>query len=252
MDNMIYVQSLKKSYRSFQLNIPEFRVKCGEIVGLIGKNGAGKTTFLDILLNRRVQDEGEVFLHGKEKKTAEGTEKIGFVVDGGYLDESLCAIEINQFMQFIYQDWNTEYFYELLNELSIDKTKRIKNLSKGMKMKLDVAVCLAHKPKLLILDEVTSGLDPAMRVKVIRLLKSYAKENTATVLFSTHIIADIEEIADRICLVKKGSIVLNQNLEEIVDYYKKEKNISLNDIILRYFEEENKDEGINLKRFNYN
>lgn len=221
MKKAIEIKGLKKSYGDFQLGAIDLEIPRGIMVGLIGENGAGKTTLIKLLLNVIKKDSGDVKIFGNDYLECENEikEEIGVVLDEEFFPELLCAKDINLIMQDVYKNWDKQLFYEYLDEFKIEENKAIKTLSKGMKKKLEIATALAHHPKLLILDEATSGLDPVVRGKVLDIFMKFLEDEENTVLLSTHITSDLENIADRIIFIDKGSKVLDKNRDELFDNY---------------------------------
>lgn len=221
MKKAIEIKGLKKSYGDFQLGAIDLEIPRGIMVGLIGENGAGKTTLIKLLLNVIKKDSGDVKIFGNDYLECENEikEEIGVVLDEEFFPELLCAKDINLIMHDVYKNWDKQLFYEYLDEFKIEENKAIKTLSKGMKKKLEIATALAHHPKLLILDEATSGLDPVVRGKVLDIFMKFLEDEENTVLLSTHITSDLENIADRIIFIDKGSKVLDKNRDELFDNY---------------------------------
>lgn len=221
MKKAIEIKGLKKSYGDFQLGAIDLEIPRGIMVGLIGENGAGKTTLIKLLLNVIKKDSGDVKIFGNDYLECENEikEEIGVVLDEEFFPELLCAKDINLIMQDVYKNWDKQLFYEYLDEFKIEENKAIKTLSKGMKKKLEIATALAHHPKLLILDEATSGLDPVVRGEVLDIFMKFLEDEENTVLLSTHITSDLENIADRIIFIDKGSKVLDKNRDELFDNY---------------------------------
>ena len=157
--------NITKKYDDFILDNVSFNVPKGNIVGLIGENGAGKSTTLNSILDIIERDSGDVFILDSEKNKISNDirEKIGVVFDGNNFPEDLTPQKLNNVLKAIYSNWEEKKFYELLEKFSLPKNKKIKKFSKGMKMKLSISVALSHKAQLLILDEATSGLDPVVR-----------------------------------------------------------------------------------------
>ncbi len=220
MNKAIEVKNLVKKYHKFTLNIPTFTINEGTIVGLIGENGAGKTTFIKCLLNIITNYEGKIKILEKERKEEYlAKENIGVVLDDMFYPDILKAKDIAIIMQDIYKTWDNDLFFKYLKDFNINPKQQIKKLSKGTKKKLEIATALAHKPKLLILDEPTSGLDPVVRREILDLFLEFMQEEENTILLSTHITTDLEHIADQIIFINKGNIILNETRDEILDNY---------------------------------
>ena len=221
MKYAIEVKELKKTYPNFTLNIENLKIPSGEVIGFIGENGAGKTTFIKLLLNAIHKDSGQIKLMGKNIETEELKikEDIGVVLDNAFFPETLTANNINQIMKDIYKNWDTKLFYQYLQDFGIQDNQILKTMSKGMRKKVEIATALSHHPKLLILDEATSGLDPIVRNEVLDLFLDFIKDEDHTILLSTHITSDLEHIADHIIFINKGEIELEKQRDEIMDQY---------------------------------
>lgn len=240
----IEASNLSKNYPSFKLGDLNLTIKKGEITGLIGENGAGKTTLISLILNQIKRDSGKISIFGLDNigKEIKIKQQIGFVVDECCFPNCLSPQNIDFIMKSIYAAWESSFFYELLGKLQIDKKKKISMMSKGMKSKLLLTVAMAHKPPLLILDEVTSGLDPVIRDDIVFMLKKYVAENNATIFFSTHITSDLDKVADNAILIHDGQIVFNESIRILNEKYliiKESKKIHEleNDKILSYSKE---------------
>lgn len=222
MNKIIEIEKLVKRYDSkFELNIESLGIEGGMIIGLIGENGAGKTTFLKSLLNIIPVNHGDIKIFGKDIKL-EGNfikEEIGLVLDNMFFPEVLTPKDIDLVMRDIYKNWDSNIYDQYLSNFQLPKSKMIKNFSKGMRKKLEIATALSHHPKLLILDEATSGLDPVVRGEVLDIFLDFIQDENHTILFSTHITSDLEHIADYIVFLDKGKILLNQSRDEIMDGY---------------------------------
>ena len=222
MSNAIEIKNLKKKYdNNFELGEINLEIPSGYIIGLIGENGAGKTTLIKSILNIIKPEYGEIKIFDKNNKKYESIikEDIGVVLDGMFFPEILTPNNINSIMKDIYKNWDKELFYKYLNNFKLQSNKKIKDLSKGMRKKLEIATALSHKPKLLILDEPTSGLDPVIRDDILDIFLDFIKDEEHTILLSTHITSDLEHIADEIIFIDRGKIILNENKDELLDNY---------------------------------
>lgn len=217
MASSIKSRGLKKTYGEFDLNV-SINVYEGNIVGLIGENGAGKSTFLKLILGLIEKDEGEVEILG-EKNINDNRfilENIGVVIDDNVIPENLDIVKVNNIMCKIYRQWDTEKFYKLASEFNLDRGKKIKDYSKGMKMKLSLIVALSHNPQLLVLDEPTTGLDPVAREQILDMFLDFVQDSYHSILFSSHIMDDLEKIADYIIFIKDGKVLLSENKDKII------------------------------------
>lgn len=209
MEKILEINGLYKEYEDFKLENISFDMVQGEIVGFIGENGAGKTTTIKSILKTILPTQGSIKIFNKDfdKYEKDIKENLGIVFDDSFLSDMLTAKEFNNVLKNIYRNWDEVYFFRLLNLFQIPLNKRFKKLSSGMKMKMKIAVALSHHPKLLILDEPTSGLDPIIRNEMLDIFKEYVKDGDSSIFFSTHIISDLENIADRIIFIHKGKVI---------------------------------------------
>lgn len=217
MASSVKSKGLKKTYGEFDLNV-SINVYEGNIVGLIGENGAGKSTFLKLILGLIEKDEGEVEILG-EKNINDNRfilENIGVVIDDNVIPENLDIVKVNNIMCKIYRQWDTEKFYKLASEFNLDRGKKIKDYSKGMKMKLSLIVALSHNPQLLVLDEPTTGLDPVAREQILDMFLDFVQDSSHSILFSSHIMDDLEKIADYIIFIRDGRVLLSENKDKII------------------------------------
>lgn len=222
MKNAIEIKDLVKRYDSkFELGKIDLKIQSGTIVGLIGENGAGKTTLIKSILNILHIDQGTIKIFGKDYRLEEEhiKEEIGIVLDNMFLPEIIYVKDINLIMKDIYKNWDTDLFFQYLNEFQVDINKQIKSLSKGMRKKLEIVTALSHHPKLLILDEPTSGLDPVVRNEILDIFLNFISDEEHTILLSTHITSDLEHIADNIIFIDQGKIVLDDTRDNIMDNY---------------------------------
>lgn len=221
MENSIEVKGLEKIYPGFEMKNMNFIVPTGSIVGLIGENGAGKTTLIKSILNSIHISKGEICIFGKDANEYEKEvkEQIGVVLDDMFFAEILKVKDIHSIMKSIYHNWDETYFFEKLKEFGIPKDKMLKQLSKGMKKKVEIVTALSHHPKLLILDEPTSGLDPVIRNEVLDLFLEFIQDETNSILFSTHITSDLEHIADYIAFIEHGNLIFSKDKDELLEQY---------------------------------
>lgn len=215
----IKIENLSKKYEDFELKDVSFNVPCGSIVGLIGENGAGKSTTIKAILDLTEKESGVVEILGSTTLDKETKEHIGVVFEGNNFPEELNAKELNNVLKNIYKYWNEEKFYGLLYDFKLPIQKKIKDYSRGMKMKLAILVALSHDTKLLILDEATNGLDPIIREEILDILLDFIQDETHTVLLSSHITSDLEKIADYIVFIKNGTVFLNASKDELIYEY---------------------------------
>lgn len=221
MENNIEVRQMTKTYPAFRLDRVDLCVPKGSIVGLIGENGAGKTTLIKGMLGLIHPEEGEVLIFGKDTQTSmkEIKKDIGVVLDGSFFMELLKVQAIDTVMKGIYDKWDTALFYDYLERFGIDPSKKIKELSKGMQKKLEILTALSHHPKLLILDEQTSGLDPVVRNEILDIFQDFILDEECSILLSTHITSDLEHIADYLAFIDNGHMIFFETRDKVLDSY---------------------------------
>lgn len=223
MDHILELQEVSKAYRrsDFKLDKVSFRLPYGAIMGFVGENGAGKTTTIDCILNTIRKDEGNILLFGKEMRDEdkELRENIGVVYDGDNFPGYLNPAQLSAIMGGLYKQWDNGLFLDYLKRFHLPEKKKIKTYSRGMTMKLAIAAALAHHPKLLILDEATSGLDPVMREEILEVFLEFIEEEAHSILLSSHITSDLEKIADYITFIHEGRIILTASKNELAYEY---------------------------------
>lgn len=222
MSYLLDVQNITKRYgNKVVLKNVTFNVPSGSIVGFIGDNGAGKSTTFKTILGLVSQDSGRIKIFGKENihKQPKMKEKIGVVFDAMNLPAHLTIKQLNKVFLRIFNTWNQDDFFRLVNSFSLPEDKQIYKFSRGMSMKLSIAVALSHNAKLLLLDEATGGLDPSSREQVLGELKSFVRESSGGILLSSHIMSDIEKIASHIVFIKNGKILLNERKDKILEKF---------------------------------
>lgn len=200
MNNALIISGLTKTYKDFVLDNVSFSVPSGSIVGLIGENGAGKSTTINAVLGLIQKEDGYVSVFGKDGLDNETKEQIGAVFDGSNYPEILSPRKINRIMKNIYGSWDEQAYFRLLKQFSLPLDKQIKQFSKGMKMKLAISVALSHHSKLLILDEATSGLDPVIRDDILDMLLDFVQDEEHSILVSSHITSDLEKLPIKLFL----------------------------------------------------
>lgn len=217
--NVIELKNVTKDYGDFKLDKISFSVPEGTICGFIGQNGAGKTTTIKAILDAISVDAGEIFVFGQNVKedSAGLREDIGVVFDEMGFHEFMTGKDINIMMKHIYKNWNEDTFFEYLRRFSLPLKKPCGDFSRGMQMKLQIAVALSHKARLLIMDEPTSGLDPIVRNEMLQIFQEYVIEEDHTILLSSHITGDLEKLADEVVFINGGRIVLSGNKDDILE-----------------------------------
>lgn len=220
MDNILEVRNLTKQYADFTLDHVSFSIPKGTIMGLIGENGAGKSTTINAILDLIHKDDGTVTFWGQELSSAKQLkEDIGVVFDGINFYETLTAAKVGKISQTAYKQWDDRLYREYLNRFQLPADKEIKTFSKGMKMKLCIAVALSHKPKLLILDEATSGLDPVMRDDILDVFLEFVQDEEHSIMISSHITTDLEKVADTITFIHQGKVLFCKAKDELLYHY---------------------------------
>ncbi len=218
-ENAIEIRDLTVKYDGFTLDNVSFDVAKGTIMGFIGQNGAGKTTTIKALLNIINRDGGTIKMLGLDnlKDEVEIKQHISAVFDELPFQEELNAKNINTMMKNIYTEWSTDTFNDYLDKLALPSKKKIGAFSKGMKMKLQIAVALSHNAKLLIMDEATTGLDPVVRNECLDMFREYLQDENNTILMSSHITSDLEKIADSVTFIDKGQLLLTGYKDNILE-----------------------------------
>ena len=219
--NAIEISGLCKKYDNFSLKNINLALPQGCIMGLIGENGAGKSTTIKLILDIIKRDAGKIRILGKDILQDGKSIKndIGVVLDEPVFPVNLNAKQINKIMKHTYSEWNEEKFFELAEKFDIDPKKAFKKYSKGMKMKLSIAVALSHNAKLLILDEPTSGLDPVIRDEIVNIFYEFTRNPLNSVLISSHIVSDLEKLCDYVAFIHKGEILLCEEKDRLLENY---------------------------------
>ena len=220
-DNAIEVKGLTKKYSNFKLNNITFNVPKGRIVGFIGQNGAGKSTTINAILNLIEKNSGEIKILGMDydKNSNFIKQNVGVVFDDFNFHDILNVKELDQIFKQTYGKWDSVLYNNYINSFGLAKNQNIGTFSKGMKMKLAVIIALAQKPKLLIMDEATTGLDVGARNDILDLLLEFIQDEEHTVFFSSHITNDLEKIADYILLIHNGEIIMYDEKDEIIENF---------------------------------
>ena len=221
MNNAIETRELTKSFKGFTLDRLSLVLPSGCILGLIGENGAGKTTAIKLLLGILKADSGSASVLGQDISGDMGRvkEEIGVVLDEPGLPEKLTMKQLGNIMPNIYKSWSREDFSAYIRRLDLPEDKPYKDFSRGMKMKLGLALALSHKPRLLLLDEATSGLDPVVRDDVTDLLLDFTRDEGHSVLISSHIVSDLEKVCDYIAFLHKGKLMLLEEKDVLLSEY---------------------------------
>jgi len=218
MNNVLEAHGLRKTYGAFKLNDVTFGLPGGYIMGFIGPNGAGKTTTIKLILNVIRGDSGSVKLFGREDALGQNDE-IGVVMDALLYVDDWKVGDVDSAISPFYKHWDKLLFADYIKQFGLEPKKKVRELSRGMKIKLQIAAALSHDAKLLILDEPTSGLDPVARDEICDLLRGFVSDENKGVLFSTHITSDLEKTADYITFILNGSIVFTGIKDDLIEKY---------------------------------
>ena len=221
MNNVLEINNITKDYKKFKIDNISFNLPKGYIMGFIGANGAGKTTTIKLILNMIKRDSGEIKVFGLDNIREEERikEQIGVVFDECYYLEDWTLNDVEKAVSMFYKNWNSSIYEKYLKEFNLARDKKVKDLSRGMRMKLMIAVAFSHEAKLLILDEPTSGLDPVSRDEFLDILRDYIEDEEKSVIFSSHITSDIEKIADYITYINNGKIIFTGEKDEFLEKY---------------------------------
>lgn len=204
--NAIDFIQVDKTFKNFAIKDFNLHIPQGYMTGLLGPNGSGKTTLIKLLMNILQTDKGQIKIHGESNDQPQLKQEIGFVYDTLYIYEELTIKKWHDMVKHIYTNWDEAYFQKLLQDFKLPYRKKFKHFSKGMKMKTQFLFALSYHPKLLILDEPTAGLDPIFRKKLLKILQDWLDDDQKTILFSTHITSDFDEIGDYFVLIDDGQI----------------------------------------------
>lgn len=220
--NAIEIKGLEKRYDGFQLGSFDLTLPSGCIMGLVGENGAGKSTTIKLIMNAIGRDAGEISVLGVDNRSAgfrDIKEDIGVVLDEAYFPEVMSARNVGKVMALTYKNWDAAAFEGYLKKFSLAPDKIFKDYSRGMRMKLAIAAALSHGAKLLILDEATSGLDPMARDELLDIFNDFTRDESCSILLSSHIVSDLEKICDYIAFLHRGRLVLCEEKDRLLEEY---------------------------------
>lgn len=215
--NALNITNLTKEYKGFTLDNITFSLPQGCILGLIGENGAGKSTTIRSILGA-IKYDGSIEVLG-QPISAKLKNRIGVVLDEVGFPDKLNANDINKIMKNMFSNWDEKIYREYISKFSLPENKAFSEFSKGMKMKLGIAVALSHHAELLILDEPTSGLDPLVRDEIIDILNDFTREENHSILISSHIVSDLEKLCDYIAFMHKGKLMLCEEKDNLLEQY---------------------------------
>lgn len=222
MDDILKIKSLSKPLNDFYLGPLDLNIKRGSIVGYIGENGAGKSTTIKMILGDMKKDSGQIFIFGKkvEDLTEDEKKKIAFVFEDFFFPQEMNIKEVEKFHSMYYGNfWEKETFNKLLKRFNLPEKKKISSFSRGMKMKLSLILALSHKAELLILDEATSGLDPVARDDILDILLEFIQDENKSIMISSHILSDLEKIADEIAFIHRGKLIFVESKDILEEEY---------------------------------
>ena len=219
--NALEIKNLSKSFSGFKLDNLNLTLPSGCIMGLIGENGAGKSTAIKLILDMLHKDSGTIKILGRENQENIylTKEEIGVVMDEVGIPECLNAKQVGKIMSYTFRNWNDEEYANYLKKLSIPADKPFKDFSRGMKMKLGIAIAMSHESKLLLLDEATSGLDPVVRDEVVEMLSEFTRDENHSILISSHIVSDLEKLCDYVAFLHKGKLLLCEEKDRLLGEY---------------------------------
>lgn len=219
--NAIEIKNVTKTYGNFKLDNMSLTLPSGCIMGLIGENGAGKSTTIKLILDMIHKDSGSITILGKdnEENIQLTKQDIGVVMDEVGIPECMSVEQVGKVMKYTFQNWEEDTFFHLVQRLSLPEGKQFKDFSRGMKMKLGIAIALSHKSKLLLLDEATSGLDPVVRDEVVEMLNDFTRDENHSVLISSHIVSDLEKLCDYIAFIHQGKLLLCEEKDQLLGEY---------------------------------
>lgn len=219
--NAIEVKGLGKRYKDFELKNIDLTLPSGCIMGLVGENGAGKTTTVKLILGMLKKDSGSIRIFGRDTNTYRHLmkEDIGVVLDDPGIPMFLNAIQMGKIMKATFKNWDEEAYNGYLKKMSLPPKKKYKDYSKGMKMKLAIAIALSHNARLLILDEATSGLDPVIRDDLLDIFSEFTRDEGHAVLISSHIVSDLEKICDYVAFMHQGRLLLCEEKDRLREEY---------------------------------
>ena len=219
--NALEIQNLTKNYKDFKLDSLSITLPEGCILGLIGENGEGKSTTVKLILNMIKKDGGNIRILGRSstENISDVKEDIGVVLDEAGIPDCLNSKEVGKIMKNTFKNWDDAYYNQLLRKFDLPAGKKFKEFSRGMKMKLAIAAAMSHNPKLLILDEATSGLDPVVRDQVVEMLYDFTREENHSILISSHIVSDLEKLCDYIAFLHKGKLLLFEEKDRLLEEY---------------------------------
>lgn len=219
--NALEIKSLSKSFDGFRLDNLNLTLPSGCIMGLVGENGAGKSTTIKLILDMIRKDGGTITILGRDNQDniSLTKEDIGVVLDEVGIPDCLTARQVGKVMRHTFKNWSDSVYANHLKKLSVPADKPFKDFSRGMKMKLGIAIAMSHESRLLLLDEATSGLDPVVRDEVVEMLNDFTRDENHSVLISSHIVSDLEKLCDYVAFLHKGKLLLCEEKDRLLGEY---------------------------------
>jgi len=219
MDKILIIRNVSRAFSNFKLDSLNIALSGGNILGIIGSNGAGKTTLIRLILNIIEADTGDIMILRKSNKDVTVKQDIGIAFDNSFFLPTWSANDIEKAISGFYKNWDSCRYNEILGKFKINRTLKVAKMSRGTQLKLMVAFAISHNARLLILDEPTSGLDLPARYELLNILKEYVSDGKNSVIFSSHIVSDIKEIADHIIVLQNGNVLYSNSLSCLLDKY---------------------------------
>ncbi|MBU5625915.1 ABC transporter ATP-binding protein [Oscillibacter sp. MSJ-2] len=222
MENALELRGVSRAFKGFALQDVTLDLPAGTILGLIGENGAGKSTTIRLIMNALARDSGEIHVLGVDNRSREFLsvkDDIGVVLDEAHFPELITVRQVNAIMKDTYRRWDEALYFQYIQRFELPEKKPFKDFSRGMTMKLAIAVALSHHPRFLILDEATSGLDPIVRDEILDLFAEFTREEDHSILISSHIISDLEKICDYIAFLHQGKLLFCEEKDRLLETY---------------------------------
>ena len=219
--NALELKNVTKSFTGFRLDAINLTLPCGCVMGLVGENGAGKSTTIKLILDMLHKDGGSITVLGRDNQDdiRLTKEDVGVVMDEVGIPECLNAKQVGNVMRHTFHNWDDAEYARLLQKLSVPERKPFKEFSRGMKMKLGIAVAMSHGSKLLLLEEATSGLDPVVRDEVLEMFDDFTRDETHSILISSHIVSDLEKLCDYVAFLHQGKLLLCEEKDALLSQY---------------------------------
>ena len=219
--NALELKNVTKSFTGFRLDAINLTLPCGCVMGLVGENGAGKSTTIKLILDMLHKDGGSITVLGRDNQDdiRLTKEDVGVVMDEVGIPECLNAKQVGNVMRHTFRNWDDAEYARLLQKLSVPERKPFKEFSRGMKMKLGITVAMSHGSKLLLLDEATSGLDPVVRDEVLEMFDDFTRDETHSILISSHIVSDLEKLCDYVAFLHQGKLLLCEEKDALLSQY---------------------------------